>query len=140
MGILPCAQFGIRHGSALQRGNHALIGFLAGKFCVVSANRFGDLRAHAHDGIERRHRLLEDHGDCAPAQADSFAIGERKEIHARCPGATSASPRAAGAGKPGLAARPRPWRQKSHERQRQHRLPAARFANKSERLADSKRE
>ena len=37
---------------------------------VVRANRFGDLRAHAHHGIERGHRLLKNHGDVAAAYAD----------------------------------------------------------------------
>ena len=34
---------------------------------LVHANRFSDLRANAHDRVERGHRLLKDHGDFASA-------------------------------------------------------------------------
>ena len=95
---------------------------------MMRANRFGNLRAHAHHGIERGHRLLKNHGDVAPAHADSFAFGEREQIHAR-PGS------AVRAREPRFAAHARARRQQSHQRQREHRFPAARFADKSERFA-----
>ena len=45
----------------------AKVGVAEARF--VDANRFGDLRADAHDRIERGHRLLKDHGDFASAQS-----------------------------------------------------------------------
>ncbi len=120
------------NSGAFERFHHAAIDFLARKACVMRANRFGNLRAHAHDGIERRHRLLKNHGDVASAHGDPFALGKREQIHARSGGAISSR-------EPCFAAHARARRQQTHQRQREHRFPAARFADKSERFAGLKR-
>ena len=73
----------LRHGGAFQRRDDATTYFLARETGSVRANRFRNLRANAHDGIERGHRLLKNHGDVAAALADPFAFGKRKQIQAR---------------------------------------------------------
>src|SRR5215472_14503970 len=114
--------------------------FRARKSRFVRANRFADLLAHAHDRIERRHWLLKNHGNVTPAHTDSFAFGKSKEIHAHPRGARRAWRDAGWKGKPCFTQRSRPRRQKTHERQRQHRLSAAGLTNESERLASIQRE
>ena len=47
---------------------------------LVGADRFGDLRADAHDRVQRGHGLLEDHGDVAAAAAAHFALGQGEQI------------------------------------------------------------
>jgi len=44
------------------------------------------LRADAHDGIERGHRLLKNHGDVAAADSDAFTLRECKQILCATPG------------------------------------------------------
>jgi hypothetical protein len=46
----------------------------------VSSDGFGDLPAHREHGIERRHWLLEDHGDPVAPNASQSAEGHREEI------------------------------------------------------------
>ena len=89
----------------------AAVDFLARDARLVRANRFGDLRAHAHHGIQRRHRLLKNHGDVAAAHGDLFAFAEREQIDARSGGAVRCPER-----KPRFAA---------HFRSRRQAVPSA---------------
>ena len=43
---------------------------------------FGDLIAHAHHGIQRSHRLLEDHADRGTADAAHLRFWHSKQIFA----------------------------------------------------------
>ena len=49
----------------------------------MRANGLSDLRSHAHHGVQRRHRLLKDHGDFAAAHADALALAQAQQIHTR---------------------------------------------------------
>jgi len=82
-GILSRAQSRVRHGGALERGQHPAVHFRAREARVVRADRLRDLSAHAHDGIERGHRFLKNHGDIAPARRHPLAFRKREQIHAR---------------------------------------------------------
>ena len=59
----------------------ALVDGLAGEFGVVGADGFGDLGSDGHDGVERGHGLLEDHGDVAAAVAAHGGFG--REVRSR---------------------------------------------------------
>jgi hypothetical protein len=50
---------------------------------LCARHGFGDLISDAHDGIERRHRLLENHGDARAAKLAHGVIGKFGKI-ARC--------------------------------------------------------
>ena len=59
----------------LHRGASAKLG--------VQLEGLGDLFAYGEDGVERRHRLLEDHRDSAPANLAHGPILETQEINRR---------------------------------------------------------
>ena len=86
--------------------------------------RLGDLRADAAQRIERRHRLLEDHGDAIAAQLPHRLFGEADQL-------------------PPLEADrtgdPRAFGRQRHQRERGHRLAGAGFADHPEALALGKR-
>jgi hypothetical protein len=46
----------------------------------MEAQRLGDMGADRHHRIERRHRLLEDHGDAIAADRRHLALAERSEV------------------------------------------------------------
>ena len=79
-----------------------------------------DLLAAAHDGIERRHRLLEDHRHARAAQRLEPPLGRADELLA---------------GEPDRAAGHRERaRQQAHRRVRDHALAGARFADEADDL------
>src|SRR5580704_10263771 len=51
---------------------------------LVHANCFFYLRADTQHGIQRRHRLLKNHGDFTPAQLAHLVLRNRQQIFARC--------------------------------------------------------
>ena len=64
---LAGAHLGLGDSGAFEGGVHASLQVRAGKVRFVGANGFFNLRANTHDGIERGHGLLKDHGDFAAA-------------------------------------------------------------------------
>ena len=99
---------------------------LGPRHIAMQEHRLGDLVADREDGIEARHRLLEDHPDAATAHRPQLRLGQRHQIqhvatgipkqnlarldHARCC-------------------------HEPEDRHRGHTLPAAAFADEPERLA-----
>ena len=75
MGKLGGAGAGIRNGCTFEGGVDAALQVGTGEMRFVSANGFCDLRADAHNGIERGHRLLKDHGDIAAADGAPIVFG-----------------------------------------------------------------
>ena len=105
----------------------------------MDANCFLDLLADADHGIQRRHRLLKNHGDFAAAQRahDRRRSGD-EIVPPGCSGGAISVPR--GARQPGLAAAARARRLESHQREREHRLAGTGFADDAERFAFTERE
>jgi len=64
---LPVTDVGFGNGGAFEGSVDASLQMSAAEVGFVSANGFFDLRANTHDGIERGHRLLKDHGNFAAA-------------------------------------------------------------------------
>ncbi len=46
----------------------------------VKGERFGDLVAHLHEGIERGHRVLEDHGDAFSTDFAELSLGNGEQV------------------------------------------------------------
>ena len=92
----------------------------------VHLRAFGDLVADPHDGVERGHRLLEDHRDRPSANLSEPAGRCRHEILAL--EQHLAADDLAGAG------------EEAHDRAQRHALAAARLADEPERLAGPDRE
>jgi hypothetical protein len=67
MRVLARAKFGLGHGGEFERSDGAATRFGGRAARFVHADGFFDLRADSHYGIERGHRLLENHGDFATA-------------------------------------------------------------------------
>ena len=84
----------------------------------VDVKRFADLEADGETGIERRHRLLENHRDVFAGDPPPLTCGHRQEIH-------SVEGHAVGGHGCGR-------RQKAHRRQHRHRLAGAGFADDRE--------
>ena len=82
--------------------------------------RLGDLRADAVQRIERRHRLLEDHGDAIAAQLLHRLFGEADELPPLEADRTGDA---------------RALRRQAHQRKRRHRLAGAGLAHHAEALA-----
>ena len=82
-------------------------------------------RADAVHRVQRRHRLLEDHGDARAAHAPPAAVGQADELLAR---------QLEAAADGGVVGR------QAHQRQRCHRLAAAGFADQAQRVAALQRE
>jgi hypothetical protein len=61
------ADSGFGDGGSFECGMNAPLQMRAVQIRFVGANGFFDLRANTHDGIERGHGLLKDHGDFAAA-------------------------------------------------------------------------
>ena len=53
---------------------------IAAAGAAMQSNGFRDLIADGHDGIERRHRLLKNHGDFVTANAAHVLIAKRRQI------------------------------------------------------------
>ena len=88
----------------------------------VAHDVLGDLRADRQHRIEAGHRLLEDHRDAMAAQALHLLLAQRRELLAL--ELDRARGDAAGLG-----------RDQAQDRERRHRLAAARFAHDAQRLA-----
>jgi len=65
---LAGAESGFGYGGAFESGKGASTDGVAIEMRLVGADGFFDLRADTEDGVERGHRLLEDHGECAAAE------------------------------------------------------------------------
>ncbi len=121
---LPCASFRLRHRRSPQCFDAPALNLLRGKRRLMRANCLLDLRPHSHHWIQRRHGLLKNHRDLAPAHAAPSALIQAQQL-----------PRLAVRTERRAPLHPRAFRQKPHQRQRQHRLPAARFAHQPQRIA-----
>ena len=72
---------GSGHGGALERFDTRGVHFpRRSSLRLVHADRFRNLRADAHHGIERRHRLLKNHGDVAAARSRAFRCRRCEQI------------------------------------------------------------
>ncbi len=74
MRILPRAPRRISQRRAFQCFERPPVNFTFASPRLVHANRFFHLRADAQHRIQRRHRLLKNHGDLAPAQRPHFIL------------------------------------------------------------------
>ncbi len=97
----------------------------AGRHGAVQPQRLGDLSPDRLQGIERGHRLLEDHRDAVAAPSAELGIGQAEEL-------LPVEPHRAG--------RKRALGQQPHQGQRRHRLAAAGFADDAEDAAALERE
>ena len=79
-----------RDADELQHLDRALAR-LAARLLLVQADGLDDLRAHRVDGVEARHRLLEDHRDLVAADVLHLALGEAEEVAARAARSVPAS-------------------------------------------------
>jgi hypothetical protein len=61
-------------------GDDAGVQLGAGDTRIVGEDGFGDLPADAHDGVERRHGLLKDHGEGAAAVRAHLIFTEGEEV------------------------------------------------------------
>ena len=93
---------------------------------AVDLERLGDLAADRVDGIERRHRLLQDQADLAAADRAHRPLVERQEV-------APVEPHRA-------ADDPSRRVDQTQDRQRRQRLAAARLADQGQRLAGVERE
>jgi hypothetical protein len=86
----------------------------------VGNHRFGDLIPNAHDGIERGHWLLKNHGDRGPAQlAHSIVVQGRQVSRSGIPGEED------------FAADMCLRRQKPHDGERRNRFARAGFTDQT---------
>ncbi len=69
----------IRNADLVQEVDRALVRFARRK-PLVQAQDFGDLVTHREDGVERRHRLLEDHRDPVAADLAHLGFGHLHEV------------------------------------------------------------
>src|SRR5258707_8486832 len=111
---------------------------------LVRKNGFFNLRADAHHRIQRSHRLLKNHRNLAPPHMPPLLLAQSNKIPPRscilrrslgtlCRGGACSSLFAPA--QQNFSANPRPRGQQSHQRQRQHRLPAPRFPHQPDALA-----
>ncbi len=86
----------------------------------VPTQHLGDLQPDRDDRVQRRQRVLEHHADLAAAQLAHPRLGQREQV---------------GAIEDDIAGHPHvPPREQPHDRQRGHRLPAARLADQADDL------
>ncbi|MNT47961.1 hypothetical protein D3C72_1847180 [compost metagenome] len=107
---------GIEHAQRHRLGRNTLRS-------LMFADRLCQLRADRHDRIERRHRLLEHHGDIAAAHAAHRAVAQARKL-------TPFELDTAGGDAQGRL------RQKPHDRQRRHGLSRTALAGNAQRLAE----
>ena len=92
---------------------------------LVDLDGLGDLEPDGQDRVERRHRILEDHGDVVAAESPALWLGHADQL-----GAPIADrPADLGAG-----------RKESHHRQERHRLARPRLTDDAQNLAGVHRE
>ena len=108
-----------------RKGRECRLGGLAAVHAAMEAQRLGDLLADGEDRVERRHRLLEDHGDAIAAECGDLARAERGELDAVEPDA--AADDASGR------------RHETQERECQDRLARSALADDAERAAARER-
>ena len=77
---LPRAKLRLGHCGVLQCFAGPARKFTRGKFRLMRADAFLDLRPDAHHGVERRHWLLKNHGDFAAAHRHALALSERGQV------------------------------------------------------------
>ena len=87
----------------------------------VKLHHLHDLLADAQDGVQRGHRLLEDHGHADRAQFAHLRLRQRQQVPPLK--------------RDGPARDAQRLRQQPHDRKRGHRLARAGFADKAHRLA-----
>src|SRR5207248_184199 len=95
---------------------------LATRLLLVQADGLDDLRAHRVDGVQARHRLLEDHRDRVAADVLHLALAQLEEV--------LAAELDAAAGDAPLRER-----HEAEDRERGHALSAAALADDAERAA-----
>ena len=120
MRVILHPPLGCGDADARQRLDRQLVGFPPA-LALVQHEHLGDLPADRRDRIERRHRLLEDHGDAIAAQR--ALLGRRKVLD--LPAVKSDG---AGADRQRLA-------QQADQSERRDALAAAGFADQAECLA-----
>jgi hypothetical protein len=125
---LPGADVRIGHSGSFEGGVDAALQLRAGKVRFVSENRFLNLLANTHHGIQRGHGLLENHGDFAAADGAPvvFLVELGYVFWRRFSRGEQSFTRNASAG-----------RKQAHQSERKHGLAAAGFADKTERFAGS---
>ena len=94
---------------------------------LVQPQRLGDLVAGREAGVQRGHRLLEDHGHVGAAHALQRRVGRRHQVQHLA--AAPAQQHAAVDDAPAAVLH------QPHQRQRRHRLARARLADDGQRLA-----
>ncbi len=72
----------IGDADALQRGDRARLGCLARQTRMAPAQHVDEMRADREQRIERRHRILKDHGDARAAPGVHRRLGKREQIGA----------------------------------------------------------
>jgi hypothetical protein len=133
MRILTGAARRIGNGGEFERAHDARAYFGFAEARLVHADRFSDLRADAHDRIERGHGLLKDHGDFASSQsADLRGRGGDKILRGGLRRAVQLQQR--------LAFDASAGRSETHQRERQNRFSRARFTDNAKGFAGSESE
>src|SRR5579885_185579 len=77
---LPGARFRLRHRRSPQCFDAPALNLLCGKRRLMRANGLLDLRPHSHHWIQRRHGLLKNHRDLAPAHAAPYALIQAEQL------------------------------------------------------------
>ena len=92
---------------------------------VMSEYRFRDLLADTHHGIERSHRLLENHGDARPAKLTQLIGGQNGQMHRDAVPILISDFSCDQSG----------WRKQAHDGERGYGFSRARFANQAQYFA-----
>jgi len=80
--VVTSAADWVWQGNFMHGGMDSLPNIGAGYMRLMDADSFGDLSADGHHGIERGHRLLEDHGDFAATDGAHRVFRQREKIAA----------------------------------------------------------
>ena len=121
MRILRDAVFRLRHANQPQHLDCASVRLFARK-AAVQDQCFGDLMANGQHRIQRRHRLLEDHGNGVAANLAHLGFRQLEQV-------------AALEDHPSVDRSPRRRRDQAQNRQRRNALAAAGLADDGERFA-----
>ena len=79
MGVGACPALGLGDAHAFEELDGAFQ-CLAAVEAPMADERLCDLVPHSHDGVERRHRFLEDHRDVVAPDAAQRPLGERSQL------------------------------------------------------------
>ena len=118
VGIRPISLFWIGEKHLVKELQRALLGLCAA-VAEVLAHHLVHLLAAADGGVERRHRLLKDHGNLAASNALRVGVAAYRQLYGG----------AIGLGKRYAAAHPGGGGQQPHHRKRADGLARARFAH-----------